>query len=313
MATLTRRREAEAGSFVPEGSNDSLSIYLREIGRYPLLSAEDEVRLAQVIEAGRAETAKPVASRKSAVIAAGEQAHERFVHANLRLVVSQVKAYVSYNDTSLGFLDLIQEGNLGLLRALEKFDWRRGYKFSTSAIWWVRQTISRANHEQSRLVRIPVHMSEKLHSINRAIARIVEHGEEPTPEAIATEVKLPVETVEDVLAHDYRSVSLEKPLTNSKNEHTIGDLLEDPQPEDLTDQVSRILKAERVHAVIREVLTPRERQVIALRYGLLDDRAQTLEEVGKALKVTRERIRQIEVVALRKLRGALSQDREAVA
>jgi len=308
MVIPTRAREVN--TFLSADANDALSMYLREIGRKPLLSAEDEVRLAQTIEAGQAERVKAATTRNVRIVDAGEQAYTQFVEANLRLVVAQVKDYVNYNDTTLSFLDLCQEGNIGLLRAVEKFNWRRGFKFSTFAIWWIRQSIGRAHHEQSRLVRVPVHVSEKLGRINRAIAHLLEDEVSPTAEAIAAYLELSVETVLDVMAHDYRSVSLEKPLNNAVDQ-SLGSLLEDP--DDLADRVTRSLRSERVRAVLNEVLTLRERQVITLRFGLLDDCERTLEECGKALKVTRERIRQIEVKALKKLRVAFSLEREAVA
>jgi RNA polymerase primary sigma factor len=305
-----RTRGREENTFLPAESNDALAMYVREIGRKPLLEAADEVRLARQMEAGQAELRKPASIRNGRIVEAGKQAYNQFVEANLRLVVAQVRDYVNYNDCTLHFLDLCQEGNIGLLRAAEKFDWRKGYKFSTFAIWWIRQAIGRAHHEQSRLVRVPVHLSEKLCKVNRAIAHLSESGESPSPEAIAAHLELPVETVLDVQAHDWRSVSFQKPLNHAEDQ-TLGSLLEDP--EDLADQVARSLRNERVRVVLHEVLTARERQVIQLRFGLLDDRERTLEECGKALKVTRERIRQIEVKALKKLRAALGQEREAVA
>ena len=301
-------RPREASTFIPAEGNDALSAYLREISRGPLLSAADEVRLAQQIEAGRTELKKPAASRNVRIVEAGEQAHQRFVEANLRLVVSMVRNYINYNDTTLSFLDLCQEGNLGLLHALKKFDWRKGYKFSTIATWWIRQALGRAHHDQSRLVRLPVHISEKLYRIKRASLRLSEQfGVIPTNEAIADYLKMPLTSVLDVLAHDYRAVSLEKPFENAE-EQSLGSLLEEQQPQDVSDQVAQNLLAERVRSAIDGAgLTVRERQVIELRYGLCDDRERSLEEVAHAIQpsVTRERIRQIEARAFEKLRPLL--------
>ncbi len=309
MATQLRQREERKElTFIPAEDNDALSVYLREIGRRSLLSAEEEVRLAQQIEAGRAELAKPKAGRDQEVIEAGALAHRKFVESNLRLVVSQVRTYLNYSDTTLSFLDLCQEGNIGLLHALDKFDWRKGYKFSTIATWWIRQALGRAHHDQSRLVRLPVHMSEKLYRIKRATLRFTElHGVPPTTEQIAADLKLSPETVLDVLAHEYRSVSLEKPL-NGAEDQSLGSFLEELEPEDMTEQVTQNLLAERVRAAIDGAgLTERERQVIELRYGLRDHRERSLEEVAKALtpSVSRERIRQIEARAFEKLRPFL--------
>ncbi|MEO9027608.1 MAG: sigma-70 family RNA polymerase sigma factor [Ktedonobacteraceae bacterium] len=288
--------------------NNALSVYLHEIGHVPLLSAKDEVRLAQQIEAGRAELRKPVATRQVQVVEAGEQATIQFVEANLRLVISQVRAYVNYVGTTLSFLDLCQEGNIGLLRALEKYDWRKGYKFSTFATWWIRQALGRAHHDQSRLVRIPVYMSEKLSRIKRANVRLSEQlGIPPTTEQIADHLKLPLATVLDVLAHDYRSVSLEKPL-NGAEDQSLGSLLEEQEPEDVTEQVSHNVVAEQVREALNQArLTERERQVVELRYGLQDNRDRSLEEVARVLTptITRERVRQIEAKAFSKLRPFL--------
>lgn len=308
MGTRPRQPgKREALAFLPGGDNDALSMYLREIGQHPLLSAEEEVCLAHQIEAGRAELAKPT-GRDQAVIEQGKRAHHRFVECNLRLVVSQVRAYLNYSETTLTFLDLCQEGNLGLLRAIEKFDHRRGYKFSTFATWWIRQALSRAHHDQSRLVRLPVHMSEKLYRIKRASRQFAEqHGTFPTDEEIAAHCKLPLATVLDVLAHEYRSVSLQKPLSGAEDQ-SLGSLLEELEPEDVADQVAQNLIVECVRSAIEGAgLTVRERQVIELRYGLRGNRERTLEEVAQAIKpsVSRERVRQIEVNAFKKLRPIL--------
>lgn len=302
-----RPPKREALTFVPVEENDAVSVYLREIGHYPLLSAEEEVRLAQQIEVWRAELARPLASRDQAVIELGKRAHRRFVECNLRLVASQVKTYLNYADTTLTFLDLCQEGNLGLLHAIDKFDWRKGYKFSTIATWWIRQALGRAHHDQSRLVRLPVHMSEKLHRIKRASRQLAEQGTVPTQEAIAAYLKMELSTVLDVLEHDYRAISLDKPFSDAEDQ-SLATLLEERDPADLTEQVASAQVADRVRSAIeRAGLSERERQVIEWRYGLRDQRERTLEEVAKILKpsVTRERIRQIEARAFEKLRPLL--------
>jgi RNA polymerase primary sigma factor len=309
MVTQPRQREVRKElTFIPAEDNDALSVYLREIGRRPLLSAEEEVRLAQQIEAGRAELAKPKVGRDQEVIDLGALAHRKFVESNLRLVVSQVRTYLNYSDTTLSFLDLCQEGNIGLLHALDKFDWRKGYKFSTIATWWIRQALGRAHHDQSRLVRLPVHMSEKLHRIKRATQQLADQlGMFPTNEEIATHLKLPLATVLDVLEHDYWAVSLDKPFSDAEDQ-SLATLLEERDPADLTERVASAQVADRVRAAIeRAGLTERERQVIEWRYGLRDQRERTLEEVAKILKpkVTRERIRQIEARAFKKLRPLL--------
>lgn len=305
---LRRSEKREALTFVPVEENDAASLYLREIGQYPLLSAKEEVCLAQQIEAGRAELAKPKNDRDQAIIDQGVQAHRQFVEANLRLVVSQVRYYRDHSETTLPFMDLCQEGNLGLLHAIEKFDWRRGYKFSTSAIWWIRQALGRAHHDQSHLVRLPVYVSEKLSRIKRASRQLADqHGRLPTHEEIAAHLTLPLATVLDVLAHEYREVSLEKPFSSAEDQ-SLGSVLEDRVPEDVTDQVAQNLVAERVRKAIDAAdLTVRERQVIELRYGLRDTRERTLEEVAQVLQppVSRERVRQIEFKAFAKLRPLL--------
>ncbi len=298
----------ETQTFVPVEENDAVSVYLREIGSYPLLSAEEEACLAQQIEAWRAELVKPLANRDQAVIELGKRAHRRFVECNLRLVASQVKTYLNYTDTPLTFLDLCQEGNLGLLHAIDKFDWRKGYKFSTSATWWIRQALGRAHHDQSRLVRLPVYVSEKLNRIKRASRQLAErHGTVPTQEEIAAYLKLPLATVLDVLAHEYRTVSLDKPFSEAEDQ-SFATILEERDPTDLTEQVASAQLADRIRTAIDMAgLTPRERQVIELRYGLRDHCDRTLEEVALLLKpsVSRERIRQIEVKAYKKLRPLL--------
>src|SRR5258708_7511155 len=247
---------------IPEDGNDAIGAYLREIKDIPLLSAEEERTLAQCIEVGRNELEKPTFSRDREIVEAGEAAHQRFVEANLRLVVALARAYKEYVNPVLSLLDLIQEGNIGLIRAVEKFDYRTGNKFSTYATWWIRQALSRAHHKQSRLVRLPDHISEKLYRIRRAIIRLTESlGVPPTDEELAAHLKMPLATVQDILAHDYQSVSLEKPLNNAADQ-SLGSLLEEQEPEDLADQVSRSLRDERVRAVLGEALTLRERQVI---------------------------------------------------
>lgn len=299
-----------------QAETDDVSIYLNDIGHRPLLSAEEEKQLAQQIEASRAEQEKPMSCRDRLVIETGQQAHRSFVEANMRLVVNQVRQFLRSASTTpaLGFLDLIQEGNIGLLHALEKFDYRKGYKFSTFATWWIRQALQRAHHNQSRLVRLPVYESERLSRIKHVSAQLSELlGVSPTAEEIADAMKLPVTTVLGVLAHDYKSVSLEKPLNGAKDQ-SLGSLLEQER-EDFTNQAAQNVVSEEVRAALNQAgLTARERQVIELRYGFQGDEC-SLEEVARTIKptVSRERIRQIEAAALRKLRSFLCSACDAVA
>jgi RNA polymerase primary sigma factor len=267
---------------VPEGVaiDDPVRMYLKEIGRIDLLTAEEEVELAKGIEAG------------------DEEARRRLAEANLRLVVSIAKRYVG---RGMLFLDLIQEGNLGLIKAVEKFDYRKGYKFSTYATWWIRQAITRAIADQARTIRIPVHMVEtinKLVRINRQLLQ--ELGRDPTPEEIAAEMDIPPERVREIMKIAQEPVSLETPIGEEEDSH-LGDFIEDEDALAPAEAASFILLKEQLEEVL-ETLTPRERDVLRLRFGLIDGRARTLEEVGQKFNVTRERIRQIEAKALRKLR-----------
>jgi RNA polymerase primary sigma factor len=262
-----------------EPSLDSLRLYLREIGRVPLLTASQEVSLAKRIERG-----DPVAKR-------------HMIEANLRLVVSIAKGYMG---RGLSFLDLIQEGSLGLIRAVEKFDYRRGFKFSTYATWWIRQAVTRAIADKARTIRIPVHMVEKLNRVVQAERQMIQHlGREPKPEELAAELDMTVEEVRDVLRLAQMPVSLEKPV-GDEDDSALGDFVEDDTASSPFDEASRTLRESDIRRAL-DALPERERRVIELRFGLEGGQPQTLEEVGQAFGVTRERIRQIESNTLRKL------------
>jgi RNA polymerase primary sigma factor len=262
-----------------EPSLDSLRLYLRSIGRVELLTAEQEVALAKRIERGDI------------------RAKQQMVEANLRLVVSIAKSYLG---RGLTFLDLIQEGSLGLIRAVEKFDYRRGYKFSTYATWWIRQAVTRAIADKGRTIRIPVHMVEKLNKVAHAERQLVQTlGREPTPEEIATELDFTAREVRDILRIAQQPVSLEKPI-GEEEESELGDFVEDQTAESPFEQASENLRRENVRRALAALPT-REREVIEMRYGLTGGRPRTLEEVGRAFNVTRERIRQIENHTLKKL------------
>ena len=274
--------EVEIDLSVPEGIaiDDPVRMYLKEIGRVPLLSAEDEVELAKRIENG------------------DEDAKRRLAEANLRLVVSIAKRYVG---RGMLFLDLIQEGNLGLIKAVEKFDYRKGYKFSTYATWWIRQAITRAIADQARTIRIPVHMVETINKLIRITRQLVQElGREPLPEEIAGEMEISVERVREIQKIAQEPVSLETPIGEEEDSH-LGDFIEDQDAPAPAEAASFLLLKEQLEEVL-ETLTPREEKVLRLRFGLDDGRARTLEEVGHVFGVTRERIRQIEAKALRKLR-----------
>lgn len=267
---------------VPEsvGLDDPVRMYLKEIGRVPLLTAEQEVELAMRIEAG------------------DEAARRELAEANLRLVVSIAKRYVG---RGMLFLDLIQEGNLGLIKAVEKFDYRKGYKFSTYATWWIRQAITRAIADQARTIRIPVHMVETINKLIRVSRHLLQElGREPTPEEIAKEMDLPVERVREIMKIAQEPVSLETPIGEEEDSH-LGDFIEDQDAPAPAEAASFTMLREQLAEVL-ESLTPREQKVLRLRFGLDDGRTRTLEEVGQVFGVTRERIRQIEAKALRKLR-----------
>ncbi len=272
----------EGNISVPKGINvdDPVRMYLKEIGKIPLLTAEEEVILAKRMEIG------------------DEDAKRELAEANLRLVVSIAKRYVG---RGMLFLDLIQEGNLGLMKAVEKFDYTKGYKFSTYATWWIRQAITRAIADQARTIRIPVHMVETINKLVRVQRQLVQElGRDPIPEEIAKEMNMEVEKVRDIMKIAQEPVSLETPIGEEEDSH-LGDFIEDDQVQAPAEVATYIMLREQLLEVL-ETLTPREQKVLRLRFGLDDGRARTLEEVGKEFDVTRERIRQIEAKALRKLR-----------
>ena len=267
---------------VPDGVSieDPVRMYLKEIGKVPLLSAEEEIELAKRMELG------------------DQEAKKRLAEANLRLVVSIAKRYVG---RGMLFLDLIQEGNLGLIKAVEKFDYRKGYKFSTYATWWIRQAITRAIADQARTIRIPVHMVETINKLIRVSRQLLQElGREPTPEEIAAEMNMPVDRVREILKISQEPVSLETPIGEEEDSH-LGDFIQDDNVPVPADAAAFTLLKEQLEEVLG-TLTEREQKVLTLRFGLEDGRARTLEEVGKEFNVTRERIRQIEAKALHKLR-----------
>ena len=305
---------------VPDGVSieDPVRMYLKEIGKVPLLSAEEEIELAKNMEAGavakekiailksREENAteEELAEIKEEIknlqkdLDAGDEAKKRLAEANLRLVVSIAKRYVG---RGMLFLDLIQEGNLGLIKAVEKFDYRKGYKFSTYATWWIRQAITRAIADQARTIRIPVHMVETINKLIRVSRQLLQElGREPSPEEIAAEMNMPVERVREILKISQEPVSLETPIGEEEDSH-LGDFIQDDNVPVPADAAAFTLLKEQLEEVLG-TLTEREQKVLTLRFGLEDGRARTLEEVGKEFDVTRERIRQIEAKALRKLR-----------
>jgi len=282
-----RKRDGEGGEaprrpeidLTVEPSLDSLRLYLRSIGRVPLLTADQEVSLAKRIERG------------------DMNAKTHMVEANLRLVVSIAKGYLG---RGLTFLDLIQEGSLGLIRAVEKFDYRRGYKFSTYATWWIRQAVTRAIADKGRTIRIPVHMVEKLNKVVHVERQLVQSlGREPTPEEIATEMESTPREVRDILRMSQQPISLEKPI-GDEDESELGDFVEDKAAESPFELASETLRRDNVRKALA-ALPQREREVIEMRFGLTGGRPRTLEEVGQAFNVTRERIRQIENHTLKKL------------
>ena len=278
--------------------DDPVRMYLREIGRVPLLTAEEEVKLARRMERGKDEQFKPAISRDYRIIEDGEEAQRRLTEANLRLVVSVAKKYIG---RGMSLLDLIQEGNIGLIRAVEKFDYTKGYKFSTYATWWIRQAITRAIADQARTIRIPVHMVETINRLIRISRRLLQDlGREPTSEEIAEQMEISPEKVREIIKVSQEPVSLETPIGEEDDSH-LGDFIEDHTALAPADAASHQLLKEQVEDVL-ESLTERERKVLQLRFGLDDGRSRTLEEVGKEFHVTRERIRQIEAKALRKLR-----------
>ena len=306
---------------VPDGVSieDPVRMYLKEIGKVPLLSAEEEIDLAQKMENGMVAHEKIIILRGRREKAEsdeeradynqeinkllleqdyGEDAKKRLAEANLRLVVSIAKRYVG---RGMLFLDLIQEGNLGLIKAVEKFDYRKGYKFSTYATWWIRQAITRAIADQARTIRIPVHMVETINKLIRVSRQLLQElGREPTQEEIAVQMNMPVERVREILKISQEPVSLETPIGEEEDSH-LGDFIQDDNVPVPADAAAFTLLKEQLGEVLG-TLTEREQKVLTLRFGLEDGRARTLEEVGKEFNVTRERIRQIEAKALRKLR-----------
>lgn len=305
---------------VPEGVSveDPVRMYLKEIGKVPLLSADEEIELAQNMEDGAVATEKinvlkgrldgaseeEKAEIKEEIktlqrdVDKGADAKKRLAEANLRLVVSIAKRYVG---RGMLFLDLIQEGNLGLIKAVEKFDYKKGYKFSTYATWWIRQAITRAIADQARTIRIPVHMVETINKLIRVSRQLLQElGREPSPEEIAKEMSMPVDRVREILKISQEPVSLETPIGEEEDSH-LGDFIKDDNVPVPADAAAFTLLKEQLEEVLG-TLTEREQKVLTLRFGLEDGRARTLEEVGKEFNVTRERIRQIEAKALRKLR-----------
>ena len=261
-------------------AEDPVRMYLKEIGRIPLLSSEEEIELAKRMEMG------------------DEEAKKKLSEANLRLTVSIAKRY---SGRGMQFLDLIQEGNLGLIKAVEKFDYRKGYKFWTYATWWIRQSITRAIADQARTIRIPVHMVETMNRVNRTSRRLLqEYGREPTPEEIAVTMNLPVERILEVSKISQEPVSLETPIGEEEDSH-LGDFIQDEHVPVPSEEAAHTLLREQLEEVM-DTLSDREQKVLALRFGLEDGKPHTLEEVGRDFQVTRERIRQIEAKALRKLR-----------
>lgn len=284
---------------VPAGLalDDPVRMYLKEIGRVPLLSMEDEKSLAMRIEAGERELTRN-GSANQAVVLAGDEAKRQLTEANLRLVVSIAKKYVG---RGMLFLDLIQEGNLGLIRAVEKFDYRKGYKFSTYATWWIRQAITRALADQARTIRIPVHMVETINRLIKISRQLLQElGRDPSVEEIAAEMGLTPEKVREVIKISQEPISLETPIGEEEDSH-LGDFIEDQEAVAPAEAASVMLLKEKMQDVLQN-LTERERKVLVLRFGLEDGHQRTLEEVGQEFGVTRERIRQIEAKALRKLR-----------
>ena len=298
------------------GIDDPVRMYLKEIGKVNLLSPDEEVRLAQDMGAGDAakERMAEVESARARgeevtltpeeekelkrAVKRGEAAKQRLAEANLRLVVSIAKRYVG---RGMLFLDLIQEGNLGLIKAVEKFDYTKGYKFSTYATWWIRQAITRAIADQARTIRIPVHMVETINKVIRVSRQLLQElGHDPSPEEISEEMNMPVDKVREILKIAQEPVSLETPIGEEEDSH-LGDFIPDEDASEPSEAASYTLLKEQLIDVL-DTLTPREEKVLKLRFGLEDGRTRTLEEVGKEFNVTRERIRQIEAKALRKLR-----------
>ncbi|HEY3081200.1 MAG TPA: sigma-70 family RNA polymerase sigma factor [Chloroflexota bacterium] len=293
--------------FLEQGVLELLGIYLHEVRRVPLLTAEEEITLSRTYDEGRAAQARlrrdeaaaeDECARLEGVVRAGERARRRLVESNLRLVISVARKHLN---RGLPLPDLIQEGNIGLSRAVEKFDWRRGFRFSTYAYWWIRQAITRAIADQSRVVRIPVHMSGQISRYARASSRLAQElGREPTVDEVAAWLDIPVAKAEEIHQAAQVPISLDAPVGDDADSY-LGDLVADPSQPPLIDAVSKNLLRDSVEEVMAG-LSPRERRVVELRFGLSDGRARTLAEVGDELQISRERVRQIESDALRKLR-----------
>src|SRR5262245_57609475 len=293
--------------FLDQGVLELLGIYLHEVRRVPLLTAEEEIVLSRAYDEGRAAQARlrrdcpadeDESGRLGAVVRAGERARRRLVESNLRLVISVARKHLN---RGLPLPDLIQEGNNGLSRAVDKFDWRRGFRFSTYAYWWIRQAITRAIADQSRVVRIPVHMSGQISRYARASSRLAQElGREPTVDEVAAWLDIPVARAEEIHQAAQVPISLDAPVGDEADSY-LGDLVADPSQPPLIDAVSKSLLRDSVEEVMAG-LNPRERRVVELRFGLADGRARTLAEVGDELQISRERVRQIESDALRKLR-----------
>jgi RNA polymerase primary sigma factor len=286
--------------------DDSISLYLKEIGRVPLLTAEEEVSLAKRMERGREARQRLTLGiddgsereRLLANVKDGQAAQEHLIKANSRLVVSVAKKYVG---RGVPFLDLIQEGNIGLIRAVKKFDYRRGYKFSTYATWWIRQAVTRAIADQGRTIRVPVHMYEQINRLTRTSRQLVQElGRDPTTEEIADRLNVPPRKVEQIIRVSQRPLSLEMPVGEEEDSY-LGDFIEDAEADSPTDSASHTMLRQVIDEIF-ESLTPREVRILQLRFGLVDGYSYTLEEVGKKFGVTRERIRQIEAQALGRLR-----------
>lgn len=277
------KRAKHVERYEKDASQDSVQMYLREIGRIPLIKAEEERELARRIEKG------------------DEEAKSKLTQANLRLVVSIAKRYVG-RSSNLSLLDLIQEGNIGLFRAVEKFDWRRGYKFSTYATWWIRQAVTRAIADQARTIRIPVHMVETISKFQQVRRRLTQDlGREPLSEEIASEMGIDVDKVHHIMKISQDTVSLETPVGEDEEDSTLGEFIEDDKLLSPSEETSRGLLRDHIHEIINDLL-PREQKILKLRFGLEDGIVRTLEEVGKEFGVTRERIRQIEAKAIEKIR-----------
>ena len=312
-STRSRRRSCVDPNTLVDSFNidDPVRMYLKEIGKVPLLTADEEIELATAMTAGNAakerlkeieESGEEITDEERKALNAeckrGERAKQKLAEANLRLVVSIAKRYVG---RGMLFLDLIQEGNLGLIKAVEKFDYTKGYKFSTYATWWIRQAITRAIADQARTIRIPVHMVETINKVIRVSRQLLQElGHDPTPEEISEEMNMPVDKVREILKIAQEPVSLETPIGEEEDSH-LGDFIPDEGASEPSEAASFTLLKEQLVDVL-STLTPREEKVLKLRFGIEDGRTRTLEEVGKEFNVTRERIRQIEAKALRKLR-----------